>query len=148
MLGRPKLALTVAHATGAINRNPDRYKSDIDLSLHPLGPPSPEIVDAGLINEWFFIIRSVSWVTEADRRLVELACHYRADFWERTRFKVPYVDSDGTTHPDIMVFDIDHRAVGLELRILEKLGCTPTSRPKVTPPGKMAGGRVKRKDFW
>lgn len=147
--GRPKLALAVAHATGAVLANPNRYQSDIDLSLHPIGPPSPCIIEDGIINDWFSVVNSASWLTEADRRLVEIACYYRANFQASTRIKVPYVDEVGKVYPHIMMFNIDDKAVGVELRVLEKLGCTPTSRPKVTPAGKFAGGKVtRRKDAW
>lgn len=144
----PKLALSVARATGAVINHPERYKSDFDLSLYPLGPPTPCIIEDGIINDWFSVVNSASWLTEADRRLVEIACYYRANFRENIRVKVPFIDDDGVAHPEIMMFNIDHKAVGMELRILEKLGCTPTSRPKVTPAGKFAGGRVKRQDPW
>jgi hypothetical protein len=144
--GRPKLSLATAVATGAALINPGRYAASIDLSNHMLGPPSPEIIEQGLVQEWLFVIRAVSWLTEADRRLVELACTYRANFWESIRVKVPYVDENGTIFPDVMLFALDHKANAFELRILEKLGCTPTSRPKVTPPNGKSSGR--RKDWW
>jgi hypothetical protein len=144
--GRPKLSLATAVATGAALVNPGRYAASIDLSNHMLGPPSPEIIEQGLVQEWLFVIRAVSWLTEADRRLVELACTYRANFWDSIRVKVPYVDENGTIFPDVMLFALDHKANALELRILEKLGCTPTSRPKVTPPNGKSSGR--RKDWW
>jgi hypothetical protein len=146
--GRPKLALTVAHATGAAIANPDRYRDNAELSLHPLGPPSPCIIEDGIVNDWFSVAYSASWLTEADRRLVEIACYYRANFRENIRIKVPFIDDDGVAHPEIMMFNIDHKAIGMELRILEKLGCTPVSRPKVTPGGKFAGGKVKRREQW
>lgn len=144
--GRPKLALQTAIATGAVLNHPERHRPSIDLSHHMLGPPSPEIIEDGLANEWFRVINAINWLTEADRRLVELACVYRAHFWEMVRMKVPYVDDDGTVHPDVMVYNIDHKAVANELRILEKLGCTPTSRPKVTPANGKSSGR--RKEMW
>lgn len=160
--GRPKLALATAEATGAIKANPNRYMGDVDLSLHPLGPPSPPIIANGLLDEWMFIVKSVSWLTEADRRLVELACVYRANFWRRAAYRRLIVeDDDGNidggwklpfgrvlTDDEMFLMFVDDKSTGLELRLLEKMGCTPTSRPKVTPAGKMAGGRVKREKWW
>lgn len=147
-MAMPKLALATAIATGAADANPRRYANDVDLTLHPMGPPSPEIVDADLVYEWLNLVRSISWLTEADRRLCELACLYRANGWMTAQQRVPYVDEDGVIHPETMMFQIDHKATTVELRILEKLGCTPTSRPKVTVPGKNPGDRVKRAKWW
>lgn len=158
--GRPKLAIADAYATGAAIANPQRYQASVDLTLHPLGPPSPDIIDNGLTDEWLFIVKSVSWLTEADRRLVELACVYRANFWRRAAYRRLIVeDDDGKidtgwqlpygkvlTHEEMFLMFVDDKATGLELRILEKLGCTPTSRPKVTPPNGKSSGR--RKDWW
>lgn len=165
-MAMPKLSLATAEATGAIKANPNRYSADIDLSLHPLGPPSPEIMKNDLVDEWMFIVKSVSWLTEADRALVEIACLYRANRWRLAAFRSPIGlgisqqtdtgrrrsvelsarPNDGD--PDLMFIATDDKATGIELRILEKMGCTPTSRPKVTPAGKMAGGRVKREKWW
>lgn len=152
--GRPKLAFAEAFATGATVNHPERYQSSVDLTLHPLGPPSPEIVEAGLIDQWMVHVKTISWLTEADRRLVELACLYRANFWQLAAYRSPIVDDDkqGLRIPTRSPGDrdwtyaVDHKAVAIELRILEKLGCTPTSRPKVTPPSGKSSGR--RKDWW
>jgi hypothetical protein len=162
--GRPKLALQTAIATGAVIANPQRYQASIDLSLHPLGPPSPEIFDNDLADQWLFFVKSVSWLTEADRGLVELACMYRANRWRLASFRSPIgfgITQTTETNrrrnvelfarpnngdPDLMFIAVDDKATAIELRILEKLGCTPTSRPKVTPANGKSSGR--RKDWW
>lgn len=163
-MAMPKLAIATAIATGAVKNHPDRYQSSVDLSIHPLGPPSPEIIENDLVNEWMFIVQSVSWLTEADRALVEIACIYRANRWRLASFRSPIATealqigatgrrrsielfaraNDGD--PDLMLLATDPKATTTELRILEKLGCTPTSRPKVTPPSGKSSGR--RKDWW
>lgn len=147
--GRPPLPLATAIATGAAIKNPGRYRAPETLDLYPLhtAPVSPHIIDDGLVEHWDFYLNCLGWLTEADRRLVEKACAYRANSLQRMRHKVPYIDTDGNTHPDIMLYDLDHRAEGIELRILERLGATPTTRPKVTPPGHK-GGPIKRKQDW
>jgi len=156
-MAMPKLALATAEATGAAKANPARYRENIDLSIHPLGPPSPAIINEGLIDEWMDLVRSVSWLTEADRRLVEMACKYRANRWRLAAYRMPILADDGQTNDllergkwpeEMTLIHMDHRANMAELRVLEKLGCTPTSRPKVTPGDRLAGGRVKRREKW
>jgi hypothetical protein len=157
VMGRAKLALATAEATGAAIANPARYRENIDLSIHPLGPPSPAIINEGLIDEWMDLVRSVSWLTEADRRLVEMACKYRANRWRNAAFRTLILVDDkqsdeliarGVWPEEMTLIHMDHRANMAELRVLEKLGCTPTSRPKVTPGDRLAGGKVKRRDKW
>lgn len=153
-MAMPKLAYDVAQATGATVRNPERYQDAEALPTDPLGPPSPEIVAEGLMGEWSFITKSIGWLTEADRRLVELACIYRANNWRRARHRLPMIDDDLIVPArlerveDLLLIFVDDKAVNVELRILEKLGATPASRPKVVPPGHK-GGKIKRKkDGW
>lgn len=150
----PKLALVTAEATGAARANPNRYRDSEHLETIPLGPPSPEIIAEGLLNQWNFFRASVPWATEADRALIEIACLYRANSWRLARYRRPIIDDKSeliatlnALNDDAWLYEIDHRAKGMELRVLEKLGCTPTSRPKVTPPGHQ-GGRIKRKEKW
>lgn len=151
----PKLSVVTAHATGAAIRNPERYSDAVDLTTIPLGPPSPEIIEEGLLNQWNFYRACISWATEADRRLIEKACLYRANSWKLARYRLPIIDDKSKLVPtdralaeDAWLYELDHKAEGIELRILEKLGCTPTSRPKVTPPGHKGGQIARKKQWW
>lgn len=147
--GRPKLSIEIANATGAAKAHPERYRDAADLTQHSLGPPAPFIIDEGLADNWNYWVRSISWLTEADRRLVELACTYRANAVELARNRVPYINPDTKQIVDgVMLIEVDHRATALEIRLLEKLGATPTSRPKVVPPGHKGGHITRRKDWW
>lgn len=154
-MGRHNLALVTAEATGAVKANPNRYRDAAELDHVPLGPPSPEIVAQGLAEHWIFYTQRVTWLTEADRRLVEKACAYRANSLRLLLYREPIIDDKSNMvatmkalNEEPFLFVLDHKAEGMELRILEKMGCTPTSRPKVTPPGHKGGPIARKKQWW
>lgn len=142
--GRPKLSLAVANASGALKAHPNRYVDDDNLTNHPLGPPAPMIIDNNLVQEWFSLKGSIGWLTEADRHLLETTCVYYAHFKECIAIRVPIMDDDGRVIDGQFARYLDHRANALYLRLLEKLGACPTSRPKVVPPGKKPGDKTTR----
>jgi hypothetical protein len=152
--GRPALALATAQATGANIIHPERYRDAADLLTFALGPPTPWIVAQGLIEEWQFIVCAITWLTEADRALVEIACVYRANRRRLAAYRRPIVDDDLivpamlTDVQNLLLIPVDDKATGIELRILEKLGATPVSRPKVVPPGHKGGRVTRKKDGW
>ena len=106
--------------------NPGRFRDRKEPKSKPLGNPSGHL-DATERKAWFAFRRELPWLTEADRCLVELACHLRARAW---RGALP-------------------AAAVPQLRMcLSAMGATPTDRSKVAIPPDDAGDDPAEKFFF
>lgn len=111
MSGRPRLPESVAKATGAAAKNPQRFRGRKAPKVGPLGDP-PEHLTEDEAAAWFTLADEIPWLGSADRLLVETAA--RLAVLMRTEFKAAYAT---------------------ELRqILSAMGATPAARSKVTAP--------------
>jgi phage terminase small subunit len=85
-MANPRTPLAKAIATGRTLKNPGRFKDRKEpANLQPLGDPPRWLQDdPAALACWHAFRREISWLTEADGALVEIASILRAQLWHRT----------------------------------------------------------------
>ena len=115
-MARPRLPTTVLNLRGAFKNHPERKKDrEGEPEVYePLGD-APDCLNEAQIARWNEIAGWCSWLTVADRVVVELV----ARLWQALR--------DGTAKPP----DVKSLLTGLV-----HLGMTPADRSRIKVPGK------------
>lgn len=105
---RPRLPDSVARATGADTKNPQRFRGRKPPKSASVGKP-PKHLSKDEIECWNEFIDELPWLEKADRAILETASQARAEV--RSEFSVN---------------------AARELRlIVSQMGATPTTRTKV-----------------
>jgi hypothetical protein len=78
---KPRQPLAKAIATGAVLKNPKRYRNRSEPQrLVPLGPPSAHLSKEA--KRAFVAFKAeLPWLAESDRALVDIAARLRAELW-------------------------------------------------------------------
>lgn len=113
-MARTRLTLAHAKATGAIDKNPKRFRERREPASAPLGKP-PATLNAQEREAWEAFRKELPWLRQADRAALELASAVRA--------RVLSDPGSGT------------KMRALLRSLLVDLGATPTSRSKILLPG-------------
>lgn len=69
----PRTPVQLAEATGAAANHPARFKDRADPYVPPIGDPPFQFGSLEL-NKWAWFVRTIWWVKESDRPLVEQCC--------------------------------------------------------------------------
>jgi hypothetical protein len=106
----PRAPLAKLKASGTLDANPGRYKHRTEPQSQPLGRPSSTL-NKQECKAWHCYVHEAPWLREGDRSLVEIACQLRAKMWSRK--------------------GLDLNEANTFIRVLSKLGMTPTDRSRV-----------------
>jgi hypothetical protein len=111
---KPRLASAVAKATGAADKNPQRFRDRKEPKVAALGEPPEWMVCENELSAWHGFKQEMPWLAESDRTLVEVAARLRGR----------------------MIRDPDMGVNALaQLRLcLQAMGGTPSDRSKVGAP--------------
>jgi hypothetical protein len=108
---RPRTPLAKAEATGQTLNHPARFADRTEPTAQPLSAPPQHLKGLEAVA-WEQFRHEVHWLTEADRKLVEVASRLQAKIW------------DGGSM----------QAITALLRCLSLMGATPTDRSRVCIP--------------
>lgn len=81
MAGRPRTPQAVAETTGAVGKNPQRYRGRSSPKVPPLGPP-PGYFSDDEAAAWALFADEMPWLAASDRVLLEMASRVRARMFE------------------------------------------------------------------
>lgn len=104
--------LAKAKASGAVAKNPQRYRSRADPKVKPLGS-FPKHFSKPQKDAWRAFVAELPWLAESDRSVLESACALRAK----------------TVTEECAA--ADYRELRMHLSVM---GATPVSRQNVTAP--------------
>lgn len=110
---RPRQPLAKAIVSGAVLKDPQRYRDRKDPTNQPLGH-APVWFDAGQKDAWNFFRRELPWLTESDRALLEITTPVRASL------------ADGR--------EVPINRLNFYRLCLSQLGASPSDRSKISMP--------------
>ncbi len=123
-MARSRLPNNVAKFTGAVDRNPARFKGRSSPRVDAIGDPYKTMPRAEKAA-WRRFAKELPWLASSDRMLLRVTCHLSVKF---------------ETSPSL--------TLAAELRrCLASLGGNPCDRSKVTPLEAEEGGEVAQKYF-
>jgi hypothetical protein len=108
--GAPRAPLAKLKASGTLDKNPNKYRGRTEPQTAPLGKPSTNLTKQEVVM-WHAYQREAPWLREGDRSLVEFACQLRAKMHSKK--------------------GLDLQEGNMFIRVLSKLGMTPTDRSRV-----------------
>src|SRR5262245_3321374 len=80
--GRPRKPLALHEATGAIAKNPKRFRNRREPgNLEPLG--DPPLFKPEWREDWLHFQRHLWWLRKPDRMIIEAICYLKARLRER-----------------------------------------------------------------
>jgi phage terminase small subunit len=112
MAGRPRLPPAVAKATGAMVKDPQRFRDRKPPKVAALGSP-PKHLDERQAEAWLMFAEEIPWLGAADRTILAAASILRAK---------------------MIAGDLSIGGMTELRQVLNALGATPAARSKVAAP--------------
>ena len=76
-MAKPRIPLSVALVSGALAKNPQRYRARVEPAAAPLGDP-PDWMTAGQRVAWVAFRAELPWLNASHAALLEVAATLRA----------------------------------------------------------------------